>query len=311
MRLASILRCYLVLAVLPCLMACSSELNGYTYLTDGSPPTNPGAVPPGSDDYTDGGVSPDLPEPGEKLTPLSNYSASGKLGVKIDQKVGPGKAFTVFSPTPLGAGGFKHPIITWGNGTSGFPLAYKELLSHLASHGFVVVAANSGWVGSGKQLVTGISWMVKESSTSGSKYFGKLNTAAIGASGHSQGGSGAINAAAADSRIKCLAPLMPGVANASKVKVPMFVVTGSKDWVLPHSLIKSMTYNGAKAPICLGMRKGAGHFSACGSAPLIRGYVTAGFRLCLLGESSLMKLFVGPNCGICTDPNWTMECKNL
>jgi len=44
-----------------------------------------------------------------------------------------GNAFDLYYPTNLGANGFKHPILTWGNGTNGAPGDYATFLRHMAS----------------------------------------------------------------------------------------------------------------------------------------------------------------------------------
>src|SRR2546426_6836132 len=51
-----------------------------------------------------------------------------------------GNKFDLYYPTNLGAGGFKHPIITWGNGTLGKPSDVAYFLKHMASWGFVIIA---------------------------------------------------------------------------------------------------------------------------------------------------------------------------
>jgi len=138
-----------------------------------------------------------------------NYAAAGPYGSTTMNKVGPNKSFTVFRPKVLGQAGVRHPFITWGNGTGAVPSIYAGLLSHWATHGFVVIASNSTQTGNGKELVKGIGWLVSENKRAGSIFYNKLDPSAIGASGHSQGGCGCVNAAN-DPRVKCAAPLMPG-----------------------------------------------------------------------------------------------------
>src|SRR5437016_13398227 len=47
-----------------------------------------------------------------------------------------GNKFDLYYPTNLGANGFKHPILTWGNGTFGKPSDVDYFLKHMASWGF-------------------------------------------------------------------------------------------------------------------------------------------------------------------------------
>ena len=49
-----------------------------------------------------------------------------------------GNKYDLYYPTPLGANGFKHPILTWGNGTFGQSTNYAYFLKHMASWGVVI-----------------------------------------------------------------------------------------------------------------------------------------------------------------------------
>jgi hypothetical protein len=105
-----------------------------------------------------------------------------------------GHKFDLWYPTNLGANGFRHPIVTWGNGTSATPSQYAYLLSHLASWGFVVIASESPTTGTGQEILDAANYAVARNSDPSSIFFGVLATSRIGAAGHSQGASGVINA---------------------------------------------------------------------------------------------------------------------
>jgi hypothetical protein len=105
-----------------------------------------------------------------------------------------GNKFDLIYPTNLGAGGFKHPILTWGNGTKAKPGQYHYFLKHLASWGFVIVATEDENTGTGQTIVDAAKYMIGENSNSSSIFFDKLEVREIGALGHSQGATGAINA---------------------------------------------------------------------------------------------------------------------
>ena len=345
MKIVGILRSTAVLVLMQCLVACPGEFGGQLPEPDGAA-SQPAVVSPSKNKWwwkKDAQAKPDMgnppsdpdaaaakpkpkpkPKSADKGTPAKpdmgnstfppapggNYSAKGTFGSSTMNKVGPKKAFTVFRPKVLGQGGVRHPFITWGNGTGATPSIYAGLLSHWATHGFVVIASNSTQTGNGKEMIKGIDWLVSENKRAGSVFYKKLDPSAIGASGHSQGGCGCVNAAN-DPRVKCSVPLMPGPGNAKGVKGPMFVVTGSADFIVPHFLVKFTVYNRSPVPTCLAKLKGASHFSACGSAKSMSGYITAWFRLHLMGDSSLKKLFYGPKCGICGDKKWTVERKKM
>ena len=106
-----------------------------------------------------------------------------------------GNKFDLYYPTNLGAGGFSHPIITWGNGTNGSAAAVDYLLRHFASWGFVIVATEDKNTGAGQTILDAANYMVGQNGNSASIFYHKLNVSQIGAVGHSQGAGGVINAA--------------------------------------------------------------------------------------------------------------------
>jgi hypothetical protein len=85
------------------------------------------------------------------------YYAMGSWGVTVKPGFGCcdslGNSFDVYYPTNLGAGGFVHPIITWGNGTNGSAAAVDYLLRHFASWGFVIVATEDKNTGAGQTIL--------------------------------------------------------------------------------------------------------------------------------------------------------------
>jgi hypothetical protein len=100
----------------------------------------------------------------------------------------------LYYPTNLGANGFKHPIVTWGNGTGGTSTGAAYFLRHLASWGFVVIASQDKYERNGASILAAAHKMVDENSNPSSPFFNKLDTGHIGAVGHSQGASGAVRA---------------------------------------------------------------------------------------------------------------------
>lgn len=105
-----------------------------------------------------------------------------------------GFAFDVYGPSSPGQGGFRHPIVTFGNGTGAAPYNYDHLLRHLASWGFVVVATRQPNTGSGREIRDAARFMAAEHTRAGSPFQGTLAVDRIGAMGHSQGATGVINA---------------------------------------------------------------------------------------------------------------------
>jgi hypothetical protein len=232
-------------------------------------------------------------------------------------KAGPNNAFTLYYPKNLGAGGLKHPIITWGNGTAAPTAVYNALLAHWASHGFIVIASDSTMAGSGKEMLEGVNWLLTENARPDSGLFQRLNPLAIGASGHSQGGGGSI-AAGNDINIKCILPIEPAPGNVGGLKGPMFVIGGSNDFIVaPGLLVGPMVYNPSPVPTVYGILNGADHFTptAAGSnsavARSLLGYTTAWFRAHLMNDAVAATMFFGESCHICRDPLWQVQRKNM
>src|SRR5262245_27960253 len=169
---------------------------------------------------------------------VTSFSATGPFAV-TQQSLG--SSCTMFRPTVLGQNGVTHPVILWGNGTFASPSNYAAFLRHLASHGFVVAAANTSNAGNGSQMITCLNNVITGNASSSSVLFQRIDTARVGASGHSQGGAGTIMAGR-DARVRTTAPLEPYIgfifgggrflsSSIGQQQGPMFLVSGSADTV--------------------------------------------------------------------------------
>ncbi|WP_433202261.1 hypothetical protein ACQP1G_11890 [Nocardia sp. CA-107356] len=103
-----------------------------------------------------------------------------------------GAKYDIWYPSDLGA--TRHPIVVWGDGTDAVPSQYGYLLRHLASWGFVVIATENKQTGSGVDILSSLTYLLDRARDPSSEFFGKLDTAAVGALGHSQGANGVLNA---------------------------------------------------------------------------------------------------------------------
>jgi hypothetical protein len=97
-------------------------------------------------------------------------------------------------PTNLGANGFKHPIVAYGNGTNANPIEATYFLRHLASWGFVVVASEDKQTLRGITILDSVKFLIAANSDPGSIFLNKLDAGQIGAAGYSQGAFGVISA---------------------------------------------------------------------------------------------------------------------
>lgn len=234
------------------------------------------------------------------------YAARGSLETSHASIPG----YELYYPTAMLEG--EHPILTWGNGTFAIPIVYQGLLDHFASYGFVVIASTSTMTGSGEEMLAGVDWLVDENSRAGSIFFNKIDVGHVGATGHSQGGGGAINAGT-DPRVTCTAPIQPTPGKVLELKGPMFLVAGSDDSMVPEPWVKTSTYDPALVPTIYGIAQGASHLTPLMDAGMIRGYLTAWFCAELMGHEDARAAFFGDgeSCEICNNDNWVTVRKNL
>lgn len=207
---------------------------------------------------------------------------------------------TVFHPTNLGEGGYRHPIITWGNGTGNTCQTYQQMLSHYASWGYVVVCANSSWTGSGAEMWAAARWMRDQNAVSGSRFAGRLDTAKVGAAGGSQGASGAVNAEILSGGV---IKSTIGVAlvdpwlhvwgappDFSRVRAPTLLLSGASDWLTTQTQ-QTTYYNQTPGPVSKAASIGTDH-NTINQPGHGLGYTTAWFRYTLDGDTLARSAFV-------------------
>lgn len=218
--------------------------------------------------------------------------------------------YTVFYPGVMPEGE-KFPLITWGNGTCAMPEGYGPLLRMVASHGYIVVAANSRSAGSaGQPMIKALDFMFAENERAESPWFGKVDTENVGAMGHSQG-SGATVDASSDARIKSVI-LFNGGTSASK---PYLAISGDLDlggtaagydnavqaaprpaaWLWFHQIPNEVngSTTGELAP---------GHLTLMMEAERVSDLTVAWWDMMLKGKAEAKPMFIGDSCTLC-DPN--------
>ncbi|NOT09854.1 MAG: hypothetical protein HOP28_16800 [Gemmatimonadales bacterium] len=253
---------------------------------------------------------------GDIFAPHPDYFNAGPF-TTVEQIEGP--RCTIHRPTVLGEGGRRHPVILWANGITLSPTSYRGLLRHLATHGFVVAAADTSRVGSagnGQNLLDCLQHMEQQNSAPGGIYENRLNLYRIGVAGHSAGGAGVIMAGR-DPRITATAPLQPWVGAthgyvagaAGQQNGPMLLASGELDTEIPFSHPQGV-FAAANTPIFWGHRLGSGHNDPLLDAPLYRRPVTAWFRYHLMLDNSAGGVFTGANCALCTTSVWVVQRKN-
>jgi hypothetical protein len=226
---------------------------------------------------------------------------------------GEGPNCTIFRPELIGAGGLKHPIILWGNGTGTQPATYQVMLRHWASHGFVVAAANTPNAGTGQDMLACLDWLAEQNAASGNPYSGNLDLAHVGTSGHSQGGGGSIMAGR-DPRITVTAPVQPyvrGLGFQSGAQAmqhgPMLLLSGGVDAIADPVRNQQPVFDQVNVPVFWATLEGAGHMvPARGDSGPFRPATTAWFRYHLMGDRAAGAWFEGQNCGLCVSSDWSI-----
>jgi hypothetical protein len=240
---------------------------------------------------------------------VSDYGARGPYAITHETNTGPGGAYDIFRPAQLGAQ--RHPVISWTNGTLFDIPNYQKLLEHWASHGFVVICAQTNSTAGGGTHKAGIDWLLAENARAGSPYLGAIDATKIGAAGHSQGGGATIAAGSnkpGPVPLVTTLPLMPLLSFESdkgivmRQSVPMLNINASMDDRDPTGAVASQIFAGAKQPIVQATYLGV-HEDAM-SAAMLRPTL-AWFRLYLMGDEGARSLFYpSGSCGLCAEPAW-------
>ena len=295
-----------------------------------APQTAPAAVRPSA---TSRAVEP----PGPPV-PLGPYAE-----VTIDPAVGL-QTHTVYRPTDLSAFPAKDtlPIVVWGNGACRMDgLMFERYLTKIASHGFLVVAVGpkdareiAATIGTpvpggatGAHLTQAINWGIAENSRAGSPLIGKIDTGTVAMMGQSCGGLMAIEVAN-DPRVDTLVIWNSGVFNTPPPGMSRLssATKESLAGIRSHTAyfnggVSDIAYENSnddvsrinQVPLFYGVMKEAGH--AATYAHVNGGKfaeVGANWLLWRLkGDKKAGAMFDGPACGLCTDPEWTVQKKGM
>lgn len=180
-------------------------------------------------------------------------------------------ATTAGFDTPFDPSQGPYPAVSFGHGFFQHPDRYQPTLEHLASYGYIVVAPESelGLFPSHAQFAQDLSdaltWLESENDSAASPFYQGVATDRFGVSGHSMGGGASILAAAADSRVKAVLNMAAAETNPSakaamaNVQVPISLLSGSEDAIVPYETNGQEMYNNGNAPRLLPLLIGGYH----------------------------------------------------
>ncbi|HUA20504.1 MAG TPA: hypothetical protein VMB25_17270 [Bryobacteraceae bacterium] len=240
----------------------------------------------------------------------------------------------VFHPVALDAFPKKDtlPVMVWGNGGCAIDSTrYSGFLTTISSHGFVVLGTVPQEGAPRRQATAddlrgAIDWAGKENAREGSPLEGKIALDKVAVMGQSCGGFLSI-ALGADPRVKTIGVFNSGVQKAApgaarspyptaddlpKLHGPVLLINGSTpDFMMATSLATfEMIHN---LPAFYGARHNAGHtatvFHPGGGefANVASNWLLWTFK----GDKKAGKMFVGKNCGLCTNSNWDVQSKGI
>jgi dienelactone hydrolase len=266
-------------------------------------------------------------------TACADLSAPGPYGagwveVEVSRPAGGSFDARLFYPAagsgqgaPYDGGGAPYPAISFGHGWITAVTRYQSTLEHLASWGYFVIASKSygGLFPDHSAFADDMRWCLtyleEENATPGSMLHLQVDTLAFGLSGHSMGGGASLLAAARDGRVRVVANLAAAETNPSAiaaiadVRVPLCLVAGDEDSIVPPSGHTIPMYDAASAPRRLPLLDGGFHcgfldssFIGCdsGSLPredqlaLTRGLLTGFHNLYLKDDQTVWRQVWGP-----------------
>lgn len=309
------------------LSACTHETS-----TASAPPAEPtrgaegqAASPPRMDDPRLTSEAPEPSGPGTQLGPHTPVTIAAAAGLPTHTVYHPAD-LSRFSPQePL-------PILVWGNGACrNDGRRFEGTLTKVASHGFLVVAVGlfepreGAPSTTGAQMVEGIDWTI--AANAAGPLAGKLDTGKIAVMGQSCGGLMTIEAAH-DPRIATIGVINSGVYNRGP-GTGLSITTATKD-TLATIHTPTLYINGGEAdlawpnsnddvsrinnvPVFYGAMNGAGHIATHRhrNGGVFAEVITGWLEFQLKGDAIAAKMFVGPSCGLCVDPAWTVIRKGM
>ncbi|MBF6332994.1 acetylxylan esterase [Nocardia transvalensis] len=245
-------------------------------------------------------VTPTLPA--VAAPPAVEWDKPGPYEVRVQAM----RDHTLYFPAKMD----RHPVIIWGNGGFAWPPTYDGLLRHWASYGFIVAATNVAGSTSGVEMLQGIDLLARLNQQSDSPFHQKVDLAHVGASGHSLGGGGSLNAGA-DPRVDTTVPIEAGPRPSSaSLHGPTFLLAGENDTIVDPAGVKQFYESADHIVAIYGALAGAGHFTPLNDGGGFRGPSTAWFAFHLKGDERARGEFFGVNCGICTSKAWSEVQRN-
>jgi hypothetical protein len=240
----------------------------------------------------------------------------------------------VYRPTTLDAFPKKNtlPVMVWGNGGCAIDSTrYSGFLTTIASHGFLVLGTVPQEGAARRQetaddVRAAIDWAGKENERTGSPLKGRIALDKVAVMGQSCGGFLSITLGA-DPRVKTIGVFNSGVQKAApgapaglqpnqealpKLHGPVLLINGGEpDFMMATS---AATFDMIDhLPAFYGARHNAGHTATVfhpGGGEFAN-VASNWLEWTLKGDKKAGAMFVGKDCGLCTNSNWDVKSKGL
>ena len=226
--------------------------------------------------------------------------------------------YQLLFPADIGTDGQRHPIVTWGNGSFASPTQYERLLYHLASWGFVVVAANTDQAGTGVEILDGVRLLLAADQDPASRFFAALDTGHIAAIGHSQGAGGAVRATVASNglittvvtialphELFVLEP--PKTYDVAGIPAPVLFLGARNDALISGAGTNLRFFDEVSVPAAVGVLTAADHNTIQASGGGFLGYITAWLQYRLRDDPDAARAFAGDAPELLTNPAWQAQ----
>ncbi|WP_328856418.1 hypothetical protein OG579_13980 [Williamsia herbipolensis] len=295
------------------------------------------------------GATPDLSEPGPfrvtttaQVAPCRGPGAAEQIRSVRDQGArapllctsaapigsGPDNGVDVYAPD--GAPG-RRPLVVFVGGSGANPGYFVRMVTHWASHGFVVAVAYNAREIAPESVFTGIRRALAAANDPRSPLYGRIDPSRVILAGHSAGATKALESASliaspppqvVTDRLPLTVP--PGVrvvgvlAMAPDIytlpgpsRTPTLITTGTDDRTASPNLLRPVIVDRLTAPTWFTVARGAPHLAAVDPVadyPLTR--IGLAFLEFVAGSGTYCRAFVGADPPVLTDPVLAVSVRN-
>jgi hypothetical protein len=244
----------------------------------------------------------------QTLPPVTSYTQRGPFRTTMQANTGPSNNYTMWRPDPLGENGFLHSPVIFGPGILTSPSLYNTLLTHLASHGFVILCVNSltggpNAPGNLTAMRTGLDWLIAQNSAAG-VFQGKLAVGRAVTMGYSIGSTASVQLSSHEAILTTIG--IHGHNTSGDPRGPVLLLTGTDDVI--GDVRRTLTTLD-EAPAMMAALP-IGHLNVLtelGANGRYLGPITAWLRYWVNGDDDAKRFFWGTGCEMCSSPFITPE----